>query len=149
MDNSDSESSPIEFFSADIEFELDDSVQIANWLQRLVKAENCGIDKLQYVFSSDDYILDINKQYLNHDYYTDIITFPLNASKAAIQSDIYISIDRVRDNAKTYDVQFDQELYRVIAHGLLHLCGYGDATEAEKNLMRQKEDYYLNLIFMK
>ena len=137
------QSHTIEFYEADIEFELENSTHIRRWLIDLVEEEKCGVEKIQYIFCSDEYLLNINKQYLDHDYYTDIITFPLNKSTSAIQSDIYISIDRVQENAKSYDVTTTHELYRVIAHGLLHLCGYGDATDDEKKTMRGKEDYYL------
>lgn len=133
----------LEFFEADIEYRLENPDTIRMWLLDLVAEEKCGIEKIQYIFCTDDYLLGINKQYLDHDYYTDIITFPLNKSKTAILSDIYISIDRVSENAKSYDVSTSQEIYRVIAHGLLHLCGYGDATEDEKKIMRSREDYYL------
>lgn len=133
----------IEFFEADITYQLDRPDDIRLWLTNLVTEEKCGIEKIQYIFCTDEYLLGINKQYLNHDYYTDIITFPHTNSHTAIQSDIYISIDRVADNAKSYKVSTTQELHRVIAHGLLHLCGYGDATEEEKEIMRGREDYYL------
>ena len=112
----------------------------------LVSEEKCGLEQVQYIFCSDEYLLDINQQYLNHDYYTDIITFPLNRQKASIVSDIYISVDRIRENALNYAVSFEQELYRVIAHGMLHLCGYQDESEAEIKLMRSKEDHYLQKI---
>ena len=133
----------IAFFEADIKYQLDRPDDVRQWLTALVKEEKCGIEKIQYIFCSDEYLLGINKQYLDHDFYTDIITFPLNNSKTSIKSDIYISIDRVIENAKSYDVSTIQEFYRVIAHGLLHLCGYGDASEDEKNIMRGREDYYL------
>jgi len=133
----------IEFHQADIDYLLENPVRIRQWLTDLVAEERCGVEKIQYIFCTDEYLLGINKQYLDHDYYTDIITFPLNNSTTAIQSDIYISIDRVADNAKSYSVTTNQELYRVIAHGLLHLCGYGDATDDEKKTMRSREDYYL------
>ncbi len=133
----------IEFFEADIEYQLDSTDDIRRWLTGLVSEEKCGIEKIQYIFCSDDYLLDINKQYLDHDYYTDIITFPLNNSKTAIHSDIYISIERVAENAKSYNVSTTQELRRVLAHGVLHLCGYGDASDEEKKAMRDREDYYL------
>lgn len=131
------------FHCADITFELDSAAQVQQWLEQLATEESCQIEQLQYIFCSDEYLLDINKQYLDHDYYTDIITFPLNADQQALVSDIYISIDRIKDNAQAYKVSFEKELYRVIAHGLLHMCGYGDATDAEKEIMRGKEDYYV------
>lgn len=134
----------IEFFEADIIYQLDSPEDIRLWLTNLVTEEKCGIEKIQYIFCTDEYLLGINKQYLNHDCYTDIITFPLTKSHTAIQSDIYISIDRVTDNAKSYKVSTTQELHRVIAHGLLHLCGYGDSSDEEKKIMRGREDYYLS-----
>jgi len=140
---SDSNNHKIEFFEADIEYQLNEPDKVRQWLIDLVAEEECAIEKIQYIFCTDEYLLGINKQYLDHDYYTDIITFPLNNSTTAILSDIYISIDRVADNAKSYEVTTTKELYRVIAHGLLHLCGYGDATDDEKKTMRGREDYYL------
>ena len=143
---SDTTDQNIEFFEADIDYQLERPNDVRQWLLDLVKEEKCGIEKVQYIFCSDEYLLGINKQYLDHDYYTDIITFPINKSRTAIQSDIYISIDRVADNAKSYEVSATQELYRVIAHGLLHLCGYVDTTDDEKKMMRRKEEYYLKKI---
>ena len=134
----------IEFFEADIEYQLEHLDEIRQWLTDLVSEEKCGIKKIQYIFCTDEYLLGINKQYLNHDNYTDIITFPFTTSRTAIQSDIYISIERVADNAKSYDVSTTQELNRVMSHGVLHLCGFGDATDSDKKTMRAKEDYYLN-----
>ena len=136
----------IEFLEADIEYQLDRPYDIRLWLTNLVSEEKCGIEKIQYIFCTDEYLLGINKQYLDHDYYTDIITFPLNNSKVAIKSDIYISVDRVIENAKSYGVSTSQECYRVIAHGLLHLCGYDDATDDEKKIMRERENYYLDKV---
>lgn len=143
---SDSQKDKIEFYEADVKYQLEKPDKICQWLSDLVKEEKCGIEKIQYIFCSDEYLLNINKQYLDHDYYTDIITFPLNNSTSAILSDIYISIDRVKENANSFDVHFIKELHRVMAHGLLHLCGYGDATDEEKKNMRRKEDYYLEKI---
>lgn len=117
-----------------------------DWLTQLAISENCKIKKVQYIFCSDEYLLQINKDYLDHDYYTDIITFPLSSNKQAIVSDIFVSIDRIKENADEYQVTFLQELHRVMAHGLLHLCGYGDATSVEKELMRSKENEYLSKI---
>ncbi len=102
--------------------------------------------KLQYVFCSDTFLLDINVSYLQHDDYTDIITFDLSEDRNNwIEGEIYISVDRVKANAKLYNVSFLQELLRVIFHGALHLCGYGDKTIAQKSEMRRKEEEYLNL----
>ena len=134
----------IEFFEADIKYQLEYPNDIRKWLIDLVEEEKCGIQKVQYIFCTDEYLLGINKQYLNHDYYTDIITFPLNNSQSDILSDIYISIERIVDNAKSYKVSTKQELHRVMAHGLLHLCGYGDLSVDEKKVMRERENYYLS-----
>lgn len=110
----------------------------------LFKKEGKLVDSLSYIFCSDHYLLDINKQYLHHDFYTDIITFDLSAdNKGPITGEVYISIDRVRDNAQNFNASFKQEIHRVIFHGALHLCGYKDKTAKEEILMRKKEDVYL------
>ncbi len=114
----------------------------------IFKKENRKLNNLSVVFCSDSYLLKINQTYLHHDYYTDIITFNLSqAGSDAIDGEIYISIDRVRDNAKALQVTIKQELHRVIFHGSLHLCGYKDKKPADIALMRKKEDYYLNSYF--
>ena len=106
------------------------------------------IDSLNIIFCSDEYLLSINKQFLQHDYYTDIITFDLTPSKKGpIQSEIYISIDRVRDNAHTHASSFNRELHRVIFHGLLHLLGYKDKSTKDEKIMRMMEDQFLSLYF--
>ncbi len=102
------------------------------------------IDKLNYIFCSDSYLLQINKTYLKHDFFTDIISFDLSEGEAAT-GEIYISIDRVKENAITHSSYFKNELLRVIFHGALHLCGYNDKKKSEITLMRKKEDYYLQL----
>lgn len=108
----------------------------------IFKKEKVNFDRLDYIFCSDDFLLDINKTFLKHDYYTDIITFNLSDS-SNIKGEIYISIDRVKDNAKSNKQEFYQELARVIFHGALHLCGYTDKKKKEKAIMRSKEDFYL------
>ena len=136
----------INFFSEDIDFTLKTEDQIIAWLQRIAEAENSSIEEISYVFCSDNYLLRINQEYLDHDYYTDIITFD-NRDKPEdpIESDIFISIDRVTENASDQNVSFELELKRVLAHGLLHLIGYNDKTEEEQQLMREKEEAYLSL----
>ena len=118
-------------------------------IRDLFKKEKTRLEQLQYIFCSDDYLLEINKQHLNHNYYTDIITFDLSDKPNAVTGEIYISIDRVKDNAKTYNVPFKQELLRVIFHGALHLCGYKDKTEKDQTLMRKAEDKYLRYYLTK
>jgi probable rRNA maturation factor len=117
------------------------------FIERLFKKEGKILGKIQYIFCSDDYLLDINRQYLQHDYYTDIITFDLSEPKQPINAEIYISIDRVKENAREFKTSFKRELHRVIFHGALHLCGYKDKKPKEEALMRKTEDKYLGLYF--
>lgn len=114
------------------------------YLFEMLRKEGFRLVKLNYIFCSDSYLLNINQQYLNHDTYTDIITFNYSKENQPIVSDIYISIDRVKANALKYQVSFKQELYRVIFHGLLHLCRYDDKTNFASKEMRKKENEYLN-----
>jgi len=118
-------------------------------IKDLFKKEKTQLEQLQYIFCSDEYLLEINKQHLNHNYYTDIITFDLSDNANAVTGEIYISIDRVKDNAQTYKVPFKQELLRVIFHGALHLCGYKDKTDKDEKLMRKAEDKYLQYYLSK
>lgn len=127
--------------------DLPNRTRLKQFLGSLFKKEGKALGELQYIFCSDDYLLEINRQYLNHDFYTDIITFDLSEKSHPINAEIYISVDRVRENAKEYDSSLKKELHRVIFHGALHLCGYKDKTPQQKKLMRQKEDKYLGLWF--
>ncbi len=133
------------FFSEDTPFVLKKKRLCKEWLDRAAKEEKVTVSAINYIFCSDEYLLQINRQYLNHDYLTDVITFPYSEKPAALESDIFISVDRCRENAKTYDVRAEEEIHRVMIHGFLHLCGYDDKTPEEKKLMSQKEDYYLSL----
>lgn len=137
--------STISFFSEDIDFELIDESNYISWLQNVVESENKISGELSFVFCDDEYLHKINLQYLNHDTYTDIITFDYTES-GVIAGDIFISIDRVKENALLYKKPFKNELSRVIVHGVLHLAGYKDKSEEESILMRSKEDFYLNLL---
>ena len=139
----DATDAPIIFNVEDIDFELPDRDAVLDWIHRVVRSEDKRIGSVSYIFCSDDYLVQINIEYLNHDTLTDIITFPYATSP--IEGDIFISIDRVRDNAKDFGVPFEQELRRVIIHGVLHLCGYGDKTAAEALVMRGKEDAALTM----
>jgi probable rRNA maturation factor len=140
--------SSVRFHYADVKpLSVTGKKKIKDWVLSICQAENKPVAALNYIFCSDDYLLDINKQFLQHDYYTDIITFDLSDEVSpGITGEIYISVDRVRDNAGTNKVSFEEELMRVVAHGALHLCGYGDKTKSEITNMRKKEDHYL-LIF--
>ena len=122
--------------------------KLKSFLADLARKERKQLDELSIVFCSDEYLLDINREHLAHNYYTDIITFDLSATKdAGISGELYISIDRVKDNAKQFGSTFTQELHRVIFHGLLHLCGYKDKKQADIAMMRKKEAHYLNRYF--
>ena len=136
----------IHFFEEDISFTLPDLPKVDRWLTSIAQSEGYQIEEINYIFCSDDYLLGINLKYLNHDYYTDIITFDNSDLPKTILADIFISIDRVKDNASQLNIQFEKELARVLAHGLLHLLRYGDKTDDDKILMRQKEDTCISLL---
>ncbi|MFD2527574.1 rRNA maturation RNase YbeY [Flavihumibacter stibioxidans] len=128
-------------------FSFQNRNQCKSFIQQLFKKEKKALDSLNFIFCSDEYLLEINRNYLNHDYYTDIITFDLSEPGQATTGEIYISIDRVRDNANNHEESFTRELHRVIFHGALHLCGYGDKTQEEEILMRKMENKYLDMYF--
>lgn len=131
------------FYETD--FELSDENYITSWIQKVVELHQGSITEINYIFCDDEYLLEINKQYLDHDYYTDIITFDNSVGKK-LESDIFISIDRVGDNAKELSIEFKQELHRVIIHGILHLLGYKDKSPEEEKQMRKLEDEALTLL---
>ena len=136
---------PIEFVSEDVDFELDNVDKLKTWISQVIVEHQFRIENITYIFCSDDYLSEINIEYLNHDSLTDIITFDNSDEENTIESDIFISIDRVRENATNFNSDFEDELHRVIIHGVLHLLGYRDKSEADKANMRAKEDYYLSL----
>ena len=125
---------------------LDERTNLKRFILTIFKKEGKKAGLINYVFCSDDYILEINRSHLGHDYYTDIITFDLSEPESTIiDAEIYISVDTVRDNAQRFNNTIRQELHRVVFHGVLHLCGYGDKTPSEKLIMTAKEDQYLDL----
>ncbi|GHA38873.1 endoribonuclease YbeY [Salinimicrobium marinum] len=128
----------INFYSEN-DFELQDKELYENWLKKVIASEGKKTGEISFIFCNDEYLLEINKKYLDHDTYTDIISFDNTLGKI-LQGDIFISTDRVAENAKTFDVNFDEELKRVMVHGILHFAGYKDKTEEEKSLMRQREE---------
>lgn len=136
---------PIVFHKADIALRIPKANAVKTFLAKQFQKETKKALSLSCVFCTDEFLLDINKRFLNHDYYTDIITFPLDETDKKTSAELYISIDRVKENALTLGVPFVQELHRVIFHGILHLCGYGDKTKKEETIMRQKEEEWLNL----
>ncbi len=135
----------VSFNSADKQLTLNCKRRIKEFISNIFEAENKRLKKIDYIFCSDEYLLQINKNFLNHDYYTDIITFPLSDNNQPIEGEIYVSLDRVADNAKIHNNSFLDETIRVLFHGALHLCGYGDKTKKEIATMRNKEDFYINL----
>ncbi len=136
----------IKFYSADIPFvPLSNKTSLKSFLAHLFKKEQKNLSALTYVFTTDKTLLDINLRYLRHDTLTDIITFNLSESTEEIIGEVYISVERVKDNAPVYKTSFRNELLRVIFHGALHLCGYKDKKKSEITIIRQKEDHYLSL----
>jgi len=132
----------IRFFSDGVSFQPKDKRKIKHWLRQVAAKEGKKTGQLRYIFVSDEIILDINKKYLQHDDYTDIITFD-DSTDETISGEMYVSIDTVRSNAKEYQVEFRNELLRVMVHGVLHLCGYRDTTTSEQQRIRKAEDKYL------
>ncbi|AZA61849.1 rRNA maturation RNase YbeY [Chryseobacterium indoltheticum] len=112
------------------------------WLKDIIVSEGKKLGEINYIFCDDDYLLKVNQDYLQHDYYTDIITFDYVKGKT-ISGEIFVSLQRISDNASTLSKNYEEELRRVLAHGVLHLCGYKDKTEEEEQLMRSKEDFYI------
>lgn len=134
----------VRYFFEDIKFEYKNRQFNNRWLKMVSESEICRLGDINIIFCSDPYILGINLQYLGHDYFTDIITFDYSKGDK-ISGDLFVSIDSVRENAITYNVDFKDELYRVIVHGILHLIGYDDHTPEQTAQMRAKEDYYLSV----
>ncbi len=130
-------------FNYETDFKLENETKISEWISKAINSENCKEGELNYIFCSDDYLHKINVDFLNHDTLTDIISFDYSVGKE-LHGDIYISVERVEDNAKDFDVSFEDELARVMIHGILHYCGYKDKSEDDAKLMRSKEDYYLS-----
>lgn len=140
---------PVHFFEQEVSAKLKNKRKLSAFLQALIHAKKSDVEEveLNYIFCNDDYLLEINQQYLDHDTFTDIITFDLSDHKAMMNGEIYISTDRIADNAKKFETTYQKELHRVIFHGALHLCGYKDKTAAQKNEMRRQEDNCLKAYF--
>jgi len=139
----------IDFFFEETEsFNFQENL-LSNQVNQLIVNELRVTGDISIIFCSDDYLLEINKQYLDHDYYTDIITFDYEEEDNVISGDLFISIDRIKENAGKFDVNFIIELYRVVFHGVLHLIGYKDKTDEEQKEMKAKEDFYLNKVDFK
>lgn len=135
----------IEYFvEPPLEFQIFGNELLTTWLTAVVQQEGCILQNINYIFCTDDYLLKINQEYLQHNYYTDIITFDNSEEQNHIEGDIFVSIDRVKDNAQEYNIAFEEEFRRVVVHGILHLIGFKDKTDEEQLEMRQKEAEYLN-----
>lgn len=134
----------IHFFATG-SFRLPQKKEIGKLVEKIFSLENKDLNQLSFIFCSDEELLELNKKHLDHDFYTDILTFDLSENEDSIISEVYISTDRVRENAKHLKIPFLHELTRVIIHGALHLCGYRDKKKSEISIMRQKEDHYLRL----
>ena len=135
----------INFFFEDTDFVFKAKTRTRKWLSLVAQSEIRRIADINVIFCSDNYILDVNRKYLGHDYFTDVITFDY-CEKDRLSGDLFISVDSVRENSVEYKTEFPEELSRVIVHGVLHLIGYDDHTAAQKKQMRSKEDYYLSLL---
>ena len=135
----------VSFFFENTAFKLKGKTRIKQWLKLVAESEVYTLGNISVIFCSDNYILDINQRYLQHDYYTDIITFDYTEG-TKISGDLFVSVDSVKENSVEYGVEFEDELHRVIVHGILHLIGYDDHTEEDIRVMRSKEDYYLSLL---
>jgi probable rRNA maturation factor len=131
-------------FNYEIAFRLDNEEDFSSWISRVIISEDKKEGDISYVFCDDDYLHKINVEYLDHDTLTDIISFDYSMGNE-LNGDIFISVERVKENALDYDVSFEEELRRVMIHGILHYCGYKDKTEADEVLMRQKEDEKIKL----
>lgn len=135
----------IQYCSEDVSVPKFRKRKISSWIKETIISEGKIPGDISFIFCSDNYLLEVNKQYLNHDYFTDIITFDY-VENTVVSGDIFISCDRVKENAREFNAEFLNELSRIIIHGVLHLCGYKDKSKKDKLLMTQKEDFYLNLL---
>lgn len=133
----------INFFQEDISYTLKQKNKLKQWIKATIAAEGFKLSELNYIFCSDAYLLTINQQYLDHDTYTDIITFDNSEDEGIITGDIFISAERISENASKFNVDAATEMHRVMIHGALHLLGYKDKSPADKKLMTEKEDFYL------
>ena len=133
----------VHFFSPDIRSNLKNTVNLKLFIESIFRKERRKLSSITYIFCSDKTVLEINKEYLNHDFYTDVITFNLSPNNKTISAEVYISVERVRDNAKKLGVSIKSELHRVLFHAALHLCGYNDKKKKDIEIMRKKEDSLL------
>jgi len=136
----------IQYFNEDIAFPKVKRRITSNWIKQVISIEEKRVGDISFIFCSDEYLLDVNRKYLNHDYFTDIITFD-DVEGNLINGDIFISVDRVKENSIEFETSFDNEIHRILIHGVLHLLGYKDKVKKDKHLMTEKEDFYLKLFY--
>ena len=129
-------------FNYETDFKLENTDKVSNWISETILEENYTEGEINYIFCDDAYLLKINEEFLKHDTLTDIISFDYSVGKE-LHGDIYISVDRVKENAKDFNIEFEDEIARVIIHGVLHYCGYKDKSDVDEILMRSKEDHHL------
>ncbi|KAI9440298.1 hypothetical protein F5148DRAFT_1293492 [Russula earlei] len=134
----------VQFHSADKTLRFSNKTRLKQFINSLFTLEKKSLSSIHYIFCSDEYLLQMNKDFLQHDYYTDIITFGLSGKGEPIEGEVYVSLDRIKDNATQHATTIERETLRVIFHGALHLCGYKDKKKEDITLMRRKEDYYIN-----
>ncbi|AMA50526.1 MULTISPECIES: rRNA maturation RNase YbeY [Flavobacterium] len=135
-------------YNYETNFLLDNEIAYTEWIESVIESENKELNEINYIFCDDEYLLEINKQYLDHDYYTDVISFDYT-EEGLIAGDIFISIDRVKENASNLGISFEEELKRVVIHGVLHYCGYKDKNPIEEEIMRSKEDEKIKMFHVK
>ncbi len=135
---------PVSFYSDGINFKIENPSEVSRWVNNSIEAENFSAGEISFVFTTDEKLIEINRQFLDHDTFTDVITFDYSEGNN-ISGEIYISIERIRENAVDFSQGEIDELYRVMIHGILHLCGYNDKGSDQKTQMTRKEDYYLSL----
>lgn len=135
----------IHFFSEEIDFKVPNPIKTKRWIKSIIESEQYVLNQLNYIFCSDEYLLNVNKEYLDHDYYTDIITFDNSEEEGVVEGDLFISIDRIKNNAEQMSISFEDELKRVMIHGVLHLIGYDDTSDDLKAEIRSKENECLSL----
>jgi len=138
----------IQYFNEDVPLPKLKKRRTTDWIKSIIGGEEKKCGDISFVFCSDEYLLEVNKKYLNHDYYTDIITFDYVESNL-MNGDVFISVDRILENSKEFDTTFENELCRILAHGVLHLLGYKDKNTKDKKMMTFKEDYYLKQLMDK
>ena len=135
-------------FNYELDFKLDDEQLFSDWLSKVISSESKHEGEINYIFCDDNYLVEINQQYLDHDTLTDIISFDYSVGNE-LHGDVFISVERVVENAEDFNVTFEEELRRVLVHGILHYCGYKDKNEEDENLMRQKEEEKMKMFHVK